>query len=88
MLGALALYSTGSDAEIEAIEPVLTRLRQSSTQPVVHVAQTGGSDGSPSDEALAQLRESSQAELFVLPSGDSAERMPILRNVFARLVPA
>jgi CheY-like chemotaxis protein len=87
MLGAIILPSGPYGAALEATESVFARLREPNPRAVLHLLLADNPGVTLSDDTSDKLDALQGGSIFVLPAAPSPERLPVLRNVFASLVP-
>jgi CheY-like chemotaxis protein len=87
ILGAVILPSGPYGAALEATEEAFGRLREPPSRTVLHLLMADDPSTALSEETREGLSALQGGTVFVLPAAPSAERLPVLRNVFARLVP-
>ena len=87
MLGAVIVPDGPYGNGREATQAAFARLDELGPRPVLHLLLADCPSASLSEEARQQLGNLEGGTVFVLPAGPSEERVPVLRNVFARLVP-
>ncbi|MCZ6713441.1 MAG: DUF4388 domain-containing protein [Deltaproteobacteria bacterium] len=87
MLGAVIVPNGPYGNGLEATEAAFTRLDALGSRPALHLFLADGPSASLSEEAREQSASLEEGTVFVLPASPSDERVPVLRNVFASLVP-
>lgn len=87
MLGAIILPSSPYGAGLEATEAVLAGLRERHPGAVLHLLLADSETLSLEEDAREKLDSLEGGTVFVLPAAPSSGRLPVLRNLFARLVP-
>ncbi len=87
MLGAIILPAGPYGVALERTEAVFERLREPEPRRVLHLLLTEAKADGFSDETLSHLATLEGGSFFVLPAPPSPERVPVLRSLFARLVP-
>ncbi len=87
MLGAVIVPDGPYANGLEVTEAAFTRLDALSPRPALHLLLADGPSASLSEESREQIRSLGGGTVFVLPAGPSDARVPVLRNVFASLVP-
>ncbi len=87
MLGAIIIPNGPYGAGLETTEAVFARLNAIGSATVLHLLLADSPTPSLSDETREQLGFLEGGTVFVLPAAPSSGRVPVLRNVFARLLP-
>jgi hypothetical protein len=87
MLGALVLPRGPFGPALEETELAFARLRDARPQSVVHLIQADDPSGALTSDARNQLAHLEGGSVFVLPAEGNGDRLAVLRNVFARIVP-
>jgi CheY-like chemotaxis protein len=87
MLGAVVLPSGPYGPALEETEAIFQRLQSGPCARVVHLILGPNSGSELSRETHDRLAELAGGGVFVLPEGSRGERLEVLRNAFARLVP-
>ena len=87
MLGAIILPSSPYGAGLEATEAFCARLREGDPRTVLHLLLADSETLSLEEGAREKLDSLEGGTVFVLPAAPSPGRLPVLRNLFARLVP-
>jgi CheY-like chemotaxis protein len=87
MLGAIILPSSPYGAGLEATEAVFARLCERHPGAVLHLLLADSETLSLEEDAREKLDSLEGGTVFVLPAAPSPGRLPVLRNLFARLVP-
>ncbi len=87
MLGAVIVPDGPYGNGLEATEAAFVRLDELGPRPVLHLLLADCPSAALSDEMRQQIGFLEGGTVFVLPAGPSDERVPVLRNVFARLMP-
>lgn len=87
MLGALLLLRTPVAPALQAVERVCAALRRASGSPIVQVVETSAAAPTLGEAERNELERVGDGPLFALPTEPDPERLAVLQNLFARLVP-
>lgn len=86
-LGTLVLLDTPLAPSLAQVERVSAALRAASARPLRHAVQVGSGAPTLGDAERGELERSGGGPLFVLPRDPDPERIAIVRNLLAGLVP-
>jgi hypothetical protein len=84
MLGAIVVPRGPYGPALEETEFAFTRLREIAPQTIAHLIIADESEAERTRDQIAHLEGGS---VFVLSSARGEEQLPVLRNLFARVVP-
>ena len=87
MLGAIVLPNGPYGPALEETEPAFEAFRRIGPRSVVQLMLEGAPGAEVSADSRAQIAQLEGGTVFVLPQAPASERVKVLHNVFARLVP-